>query len=979
MCKDCPISRMTPTTAALGTPAPLMAAANAVAVRTDQYGKTTTYTVDSYGFATSETDALGNTTIYYRDGSGRVTESIQPDPDGDGPLGSLVTDYEYDSNGNCTQATYTTTQLVDSVEQTTQTSESWTYDSRWNEVTEHVDQMGRITLYQIDSATGLVTSMTQVVGQVDSPANGETDNLTTYYNYTDGGTTDTNGQSYTDSSYGSLPKGLLLSETDPLGHVTQYTYGTTSGEGSFGKVTSVTSAAGTADAGAVTYEYDARGNQTAMIDELGRRTDYVYNSLNELVETYDPYPDTTGVTVDDGDTDFNSTLYWNTVTGNGGNGDDYAYALPGDGSVTAEWTFAGLDPAKRYEVLVTWKDGVALTATDAPFSLYDGDTWGTLLDTIDVDQTGAPSGNAVFGEDWQSLGVFTIVNGTLTVQLTNDANGRVIADAVKVVEARSTTTYEYDGLGNQTDVIDSQGNDTQTKYCPLGVRTITSTGPDPDGDGPLTAPVTTYGYDTGLRLTSTIDPTGRVTEQSYDDDGRQIATYSGEILDNGGQGYAESLGTWTPLTTGYGGTSASHATDTSQTATATWTFDGLPAGEYDIYAIWTADTQNAAHAPFSVYDGSVSPGNQIGAVTLDESQAPNAGATGDNAILIGNVWWRKIGTYTVSGNSISVQLSDNCDVADAGKQVVADAVYVVGHNPTSTTEYYPGSDNVERTTDAVGDTTEYLYDGFGRVTDVRSPDGVVATYDYDAAGEVLWTKTYADAGDTYFVYTAGQITGTDADPDELRGETENFYNDLGQVYESRVYEVDPTTGDVGDYLASKTWYDKDGDVVKTQTGDGAFQKYAYDARGREVATFVGYDATESDTDNAAAQNVSGDTVIQQTRTWYDAASEPVATATYERFPDNNETLGASTPPTATSPRRPPGMMVAGGSSPRPTSAARTLTPAWHITSSTLRPARTMEKSSTPTATAFPTLPKTRRWSRCRSTPIRWRGSISNSR
>ena len=39
------------------------------------------------------------------------------------------------------------------------------------------------------------------------------------------------------------------------------------------------------------------------------------------------------------------------------------------------------------------------------------------------------------------------------------------------------------------------------------------------------------------------------------------------------------------------------------------------------------------------------------------------------------------------------------------------------------------------------------------------------------------------------------------------------------------------------------------------------------------------------------QNVLGDTVIQQTRIWYDAASQPVAMATYERFPGDDTTEG----------------------------------------------------------------------------------------
>jgi hypothetical protein len=44
----------------------------------------------------------------------------------------------------------------------------------------------------------------------------------------------------------------------------------------------------------------------------------------------------------------------------------------------------------------------------------------------------------------------------------------------------------------------------------------------------------------------------------------------------------------------------------------------------------------------------------------------------------------------------------------------------------------------------------------------------------------------------------------------------------------------------------------------------------------------------------AADDVTGDTVIEQTRTWYDQAGQPVATAAYERLPDDTSTTGELT-------------------------------------------------------------------------------------
>ena len=103
-------------------------------------------------------------------------------------------------------------------------------------------------------------------------------------------------------------------------------------------------------------------------------------------------------------------------------------------------------------------------------------------------------------------------------------------------------------------------------------------------------------------------------------------------------------------------------------------------------------------------------------------------------------------------------------------------------------------------------------------------------------------------------------------------------------------KVNPDDGSVGDYLSRMSWYDDRGQVVKTATANGLFQKYAYDGLGRIVASSTSYDTDE--TAYAEADDVSGDTVIQQGQTWYDQAGQAIATATYERLPDDTSTSGA---------------------------------------------------------------------------------------
>ncbi len=114
------------------------------------------------------------------------------------------------------------------------------------------------------------------------------------------------------------------------------------------------------------------------------------------------------------------------------------------------------------------------------------------------------------------------------------------------------------------------------------------------------------------------------------------------------------------------------------------------------------------------------------------------------------------------------------------------------------------------------------------------------------------------------------------------------------MYESRTYEVDQqdaqSPGTVGDYLPTDYWHDAAGNLIKTAAANGLFQKYSYDGLGRQVDSYTCYDTGE--TAYADAGNVAGDTVIEQDQTWYDQAGEAVATATYQRLPDDTSTTGA---------------------------------------------------------------------------------------
>ncbi|GAG48283.1 unnamed protein product, partial [marine sediment metagenome] len=68
-------------------------------------------------------------------------------------------------------------------------------------------------------------------------------------------------------------------------------------------------------------------------------------------------------------------------------------------------------------------------ATNAPYEVFNG---ATSLETVPVGQQAAPDDFTDQGAVWETLGTFTITGGTLLVELSDNANGMVVADAVRI-------------------------------------------------------------------------------------------------------------------------------------------------------------------------------------------------------------------------------------------------------------------------------------------------------------------------------------------------------------------------------------------------------------------------------------------------------------------------------------------------------------------------------------------------------------------
>jgi hypothetical protein len=125
------------------------------------------------------------------------------------------------------------------------------------------------------------------------------------------------------------------------------------------------------------------------------------------------------IVVDDDASAVRARGEWATSTVTSGFfGSGYHYRVPGDGSATFTWPFAG--PAGRYEVFARWTSGMN-RASSATYVV----THGTDAASVSVDQR-------VNGGVWQSLGTFDFTAALeQSVRLSDKADGIVIADAVR--------------------------------------------------------------------------------------------------------------------------------------------------------------------------------------------------------------------------------------------------------------------------------------------------------------------------------------------------------------------------------------------------------------------------------------------------------------------------------------------------------------------------------------------------------------------
>ena len=119
--------------------------------------------------------------------------------------------------------------------------------------------------------------------------------------------------------------------------------------------------------------------------------------------------------------------------------------------------------------------------------------------------------------------------------------------------------------------------------------------------------------------------------------------------------------------------------------------------------------------------------------------------------------------------------------------------------------------------------------------------------------------------------------------DLLRAQEVDSYDDQGRVYQTQVYDVNPTTGAVSTYgadderlLRSPRRPDR-----RVRPGRVVDARASYDGAGRDVMDYTTDGA--GGTTWAAAVSVANDTVLEQTQTVYDGDGNAIETIDSQRF------------------------------------------------------------------------------------------------
>ena len=424
-----------------------------------------------------------------------------------------------------------------------------------------------------------------------------------------------------------------------------------------------------------------------ITDQRGTGFDRILNSAVDIgaIEFDAPPEPQESTIVDDSDPQYSNAGRWTNVGRNGHEG-GFQFASAGDGSSISTWTFSL--PHGQYRVSATWRQWTN-RASNAPFTVRDG---AVPLSTVRVNQQHAPSGPQHDGSEFEELGIFEIASGQLTVELSNDADGLVVADAVLVEPigvidpgpeisvsvggavvqdedsydfgnvmqgATATRTFTVDNLGDQDLIV-------QPITVPTG---FTLVGPNFGVDQVIPA-----GQSASFQLqvdsSTQGNLSGEVTfghndadENPFNFTVQAVVGPAVQVIDNSsGAGFATSGSFVTVNRNGHLGNFVYSVANSG--GSATFTFN-VAAGDYRVSAGWREHTNRTTNAQYVITD--TDNATDLATVNVNQRVAPTADVTIPPGGRFNS--FQDLGTVTVNGNTLTVTLSnlgnDGLLIADA--------------------------------------------------------------------------------------------------------------------------------------------------------------------------------------------------------------------------------------------------------------------------------------------------------------------------
>ncbi|MEU9272455.1 LamG-like jellyroll fold domain-containing protein [Streptomyces sp. NPDC048251] len=652
---------------------------------------------------------------------------------------------------------------------------------------------------------------------------------------------------------GTVPAGLVLTQTTPGGAKTSYRY---YASGDLAEIT--------APSGLVTsYTYDGLGRKTAekqVSDTFptGVSTAYAYDAASHVVTE-------TGAGVQNEITQVTHTAVISRAFDEDGNllsestkdttgGDPeraatYHYDAHG---LNASTTDAEQNTARyEYDEL-----GRAVGMTDAAGThfTYTYTARGQHALTVLNDWTGYPSGSTrdltVVSNAYDPAGRLASTTDAMgaTTAYTYYDDGLTATTTAKQVTQADGTRHDivlesdtYDPAGNLTKQVTGGGTTTQTFTVDALGRTQTSV-LDPsglnrtatytyDGDDRVKEQTQTISGTKKLTTTSEYDPAGNVTKQTVTD------------------------GTSTHITTG------------------TYDDRGLPLTSVSPRGNVTG-ADPAAYTTAYRYDALGRPVQQAApAVQTEENGA--AATTAKPTTLTG---------YNAFGEAT--------DARDARGKMTRTEVDRLGRTTAVTLPDYtpPGTSTAltattrttytalglpQTATDPLGRVTRYAYDQFGQLTAQTDPasDGAAAVA-AETDSDLLNPESADGGGVTRTTWTPTGLQLSVTDP--MGARTEATYDELGRQLTATTVERYPS---VANFVSRYTWDDASNQTVST-TPAGISTTGTYNAAGEPRTLTDPAGATKFDYDGLGRQTETTDATNRRTTTAYDALGDITASTDY---------------------------------------------------------------------------------------------------